>query len=353
MAENGEVSAAAAPHERIPEHGPHSSEDEDEEDTEPRLKYTKLTTHLSQVFKGKDSASACIASGDKFLVGTHSGSIYVYSLPSLELLRSYKAHSASITALSVSSYAPSVSPATLNDALNVQFEASDRPSTLARAPTVSSLRSNAASLPKRPRPTQSTASRPSPNIYIGSASIDGHVCVSSLADPKDVTLRNFARPVQAVALSPDCKTSPSYLSGGLAGHLILTTGGKQGASENAHTIDAAAAASGWLGQIGLGSATGHDTILHQGEGSISAIRWSLSRKFVAWVNETGVKIMRSNVELGTEDLELAWRRIGHVDKPNSRAWDDKGALWKAKVQWVDAKSLEPSDNNAEKNGFPR
>ena len=62
---------------------------------------------------------------------------------------------------------------------------------------------------------------PSNQIYIASASIDGHVCVSSLVDPKDVTLRNFARPVQAVALSPDYKNDRSYLSGGLAGELIL------------------------------------------------------------------------------------------------------------------------------------
>ena len=322
------------------------SESDDEEETEPQLKYTKLTGYLTQVFKGKDSASASLASGDKFIVGTHNGSVYVFAIPSLELLRSYKAHSASITSITVSPYSPSVSPTgTVHDP-QVAPEHSDRPSAPLRSPTASSVRSTSTASPnsKRVRPTPSGLPQTTSNlIYIGTSSIDGHVCVSSLTDPKEVTLRNFARPVQAVALSPDFKTSRSYLSGGLAGHLILTTGGKQGASENANTINAAAAASGWLGQIGIGGSMGRDVILHQGEGSISAIRWSLSGKFVTWVNETGFKIMRSNFSLGSEDQELAWKRMVHVDRPKGKEWEEGSALWQARVQWVDEKYLEKDE----------
>ncbi|KAL9051828.1 MAG: hypothetical protein Q9162_005769 [Coniocarpon cinnabarinum] len=323
-------------------------EDEDEdEDAEPRLKYTKLTGHLGQAFKGKDSISASLSSGDKFIVGTHNGNVHVYALPTLELLRSYNAHSASITSISVSPFSPSISSTPgPQDFQAASDQEQGRPSTPARTPTASSIRSvsNVSPNVKRPRPTPSGLPHtPSNLIHIGTSSIDGHVCVSSLTDPADVTLRNFSRPVQAIALSPDFKTSRSYLSGGLSGQLIYTTGGKQGGREDANTINSAAAASAWLGQIGLGGSTGRDVIRHQGEGPISAIRWSLSGRFVAWVNETGIKIMRSPIGLGTEDQEIVWKRIGHVDKPRRTVWEDNSAVWKAKVQWMDDRYLEKDE----------
>lgn len=163
-------------------------------------------------------------------------------------------------------------------------------------------------------------------------------------DPKDVTLRNFARPVQAVALSPEYKSDRSYLSGGLAGELILTTGGQAGVRSNANTSHAAAAAQGWLGAIGLGGNAGRDTVLHSGEGSISIIKWSLSGKFVAWVNEHGIRIMRTNVHLDSADAESAWKRIGFIDRPNRRAWEEMAALWKARIEWVDDECLESDDD---------
>ena len=88
------------------------------------------------------------------------------------------------------------------------------------------------------------AATPSNSIYIGTASIDGNVCISSLVDPKDVQLRNFGRPVQAIALSPEYKNDHNYLSGGQAGSLVLTSGGQTGKSANANLGGAAAAAQG-------------------------------------------------------------------------------------------------------------
>jgi hypothetical protein len=200
-----------------------------------------------------------------------------------------------------------------------------------------------ASSPRTPRQAQ-VPSTPSNQIYIASSSIDGHVCVSSLIDPKDVTLRNFGRPVQAVALSPDYKNDRSYLSGGLAGELIHTVGGPTGVRSNANTSSASQTAQGWLGAIGLGGHGGKDTILHSGEGTISAIKWSLSGKFVAWSNEHGIRIMRTDLHLDSSDSEYAWKRIGFIEKPNRRIWQEMAGVWKARIEWVDDRSLESDDD---------
>jgi hypothetical protein len=216
----------------------------------------------------------------------------------------------------------------------------ERQDTPSRQPTSSA---GPTSSPRAPRQAQVPAV-PSNQIYIASASIDGHVCVSSLVDPKDVTLRNFGRPVQAVALSPDYKSDRSYLSGGLAGELIHTTGGQIGVKSNANTSSASQTAQGWLGAIGLGGHGGKDTVLHAGEGAISSIKWSLSGKFVAWSNEHGIRIIRTNLHLDSADSETAWKRIGFVERPNRRIWEDMAGVWKASMEWVDDQSLESDDD---------
>lgn len=162
--------------------------------------------------------------------------------------------------------------------------------------------------------------------------------------------RNFARPVQAVALSPEFKSDRSYISGGLAGNVILTVGGRAGVSANANTNSAAAAASGWLGSIGLGTNTGKDTVLHSGEGAISTIKWSLTGKFVAWVNEQGINIMRSTIDLESIDSDSAWKRIAQVDRPNRRGWEDMAGVWKARAEWVNENNLESDDEDTHING---
>jgi len=170
--------------------------------------------------------------------------------------------------------------------------------------------------------------------------------VASLVDVKDVQLRNFARPVQAVALSPDYKNDRTYLSGGQAGNLVLTIGGKSGTSSTSTTTGSATAtASGWLGTIGLGGNSGKDTILHSGEGTISTIKWSRSGKYIVWVNEHGIKLMRSNLMLDSADAESAWKRIAHIDRPNEAAWEEMASVWKARVEWIDERSLETDDDD--------
>ena len=192
---------------------------------------------------------------------------------------------------------------------------------------------------KGPKP-QGIPRTPSNSIHIGTCSIDGNACVYSLIDPDDVVLRKFGRPLQAVGLSPDFRNDRTYLSGGLAGNLILTVGGKAGKSETANTNGLAAASSNWLGSIGLGNQTGVDKTLHSGEGSISTIKWSLSGRYVAWVNEYGIKIMRSCLGLDSGDVDFAWKRIVHVDRPNSQGWEEMAGVWKARAEWISEDGLE-------------
>ncbi|RAL15453.1 CLH domain-containing protein [Aspergillus homomorphus CBS 101889] len=311
-------------------------DEDEEEDEEPRLKYAYLTKHFGAVYRNGDATSSFLAAGDKMVIGTHNGNIHVLSVPQLRSLRVYHAHSASITSVSISPY-PSPLP-------NVKPEYFGR---FADDPEhASRLSSGTASLRGRQRQNQpAIPSTPSNSIYIATSSIDGNVCVASLLDSKDVLLRNFGRPVQAVALSPEYKSDRAYLSGGRAGDLILTVGGRVGVSTNSTTMGgAAAAASSWLGSIGLGANTGKDTVLHSGEGAISTIKWSLSGKYVVWVNEEGIKIMRSNLHLDSADSEFAWKRVSHIDRPNRPGWEEMASVWKAHAEWVDENALDIDDS---------
>lgn len=266
-------------------------------------------------------------------------------VPSLKPIHVYHAHSGSILGLSISPFPPPLA-ATKSDAVNrvasQQRSASPRPSTPKR-----SAESPSARTPRQ----QPVPLIPSNLIYIASASIDGNVCVQSLTDPKDVQLRNFGRPVQAVGLSPEYKSDRSYLSGGLAGNLVLTVGGRAGKSSTSTTVGgAAASASGWLGSIGLNANTGKDQVLHSGEGAISTIKWSLSGRYIVWVNEQGIKIMRSSLHLESAESEFAWKRISHTDHPNRPGWDEMAGIWKAHVEWIDEAGLESDDGFSTING---
>lgn len=177
--------------------------------------------------------------------------------------------------------------------------------------------------------------------------MDGNVCVQSLIDMKDVSLRNFARPVQAVALSPEYKTDRTYVSGGTSGNLVLTVNPPQGRSTSTMVGTAAATASGWLGSMGLGSNTGKDSVLHSGEGTINTIKWSLSGKYLAWLNEHGIKIMRTKLHLENGDVEDAWKRVGHVDRPQTDEWEEMAGVWKGRAEWIDEQAVEPDDDGRE------
>ncbi|OQD85850.1 hypothetical protein PENANT_c009G03206 [Penicillium antarcticum] len=306
-----------------------NEEDEsDDEDEEPRLKYAYLTKHLGSVYRNGDATSSFLVAGDKMIVGTHNGNVS---------LRVYHAHSASVTSISISPFPPPLP--------NLKQDHSKQTQDDLRPPTRSSTNTGSIRGQKGKTNSTSVPNLPSNSIYIGTSSIDGNVCISSLVDPKDVLLRNFGRPVQSIALSPEYKSDRAFLSGGRAGELILTTGGRIGASSNSTTMGGAAAtASSWLGSMGLASNSGKDTIIHSGEGAISTIRWSLSGKFVTWVNEEGIKIMRSNLHLDSSESEFAWKRISHIDRPNRPGWEEMASVWKARAEWIDQSALDSHDN---------
>ncbi|KAL8828379.1 MAG: hypothetical protein Q9170_006630 [Blastenia crenularia] len=330
-ASNGKMQAG------LEEHNSETTEEEEEEDEEPRLKYVSLTRHLKPVYRNGDATSAFLVGGDKMIIGTHNGNIHVLSLPSLKSIKVYHAHSASVSTVSISPFPPPLPTPHAGGASRLVSAQQSSP-----APSISDPAKGATpGRSPRPPPVPLTASN---LIYIATSSIDGNVCVASLTDPKDVMLRNFGRPVQAVALSPDFKNDHLYLSGGLAGNLILTVGGRSGTTSTSNAgAGAAATASGWLGAIGLGSNTGKDAILHSGEGAIRTIQWSLSGKYVVWVNEKGIKLMRSNLHLESDESEYAWKRINHIDYPNRAVWEDMAAVWKPQAKWVDESGLESDD----------
>ncbi|KAL2842359.1 hypothetical protein BJY01DRAFT_216632 [Aspergillus pseudoustus] len=306
----------------------HDDGGDDYEDDEPHLKYAYLTKQLGAIYRNGDATSAFLAAGDKMIVGTHSGNIHVFSVLLFRALRVYHAHSATVTSISTSPFPPPLPD--LRHELEMAENKHIPPS------LTGSIRGQSKLAPQIALPAN-----PSNLIYIATSSIDGNVCVSSLVDKKDVLLRNFGRPVQAVALSPDYKSDRTFISGGRAGELVLTIGGKVGVSTNSTTMGGAAAtASSWLGTLGLGANTGKDTVLHSGEGAISTIKWSLSGKYVAWVNEEGIKIMRSNLHLDSTDSEFAWKRVSHTDRPNRPGWEEMASVWKARAEWVDGTLLE-------------
>ncbi|XWW92556.1 hypothetical protein V2A60_000481 [Cordyceps javanica] len=309
-------------------------DDDDDEDDEPSLKISRLTPHLNAVYRNGDATSAFLVAGDKMILGTHNGNIHVLQLPTFQPLRVYHAHSASVTSISISPYPPPL-----------PSDHGSVPAPPTKLPTQQKPQDDSpAAASKRSREPSQIPKTPSNDIHIATSSMDGNVCVQSLIDMKDVQLRNFGRPVQSVALSPEFRSDRSYISGGLAGQLILTSGGGPGRSTSTTIGTAAATASGWLGSMGLGSNTGKDTILHSGEGTINTVKWSLSGKYVVWLNEQGIKIMRSKLHHASADSDDAWKRIGHIDRPQTEEWDTMASVWKGRAEWIDEKAIESDES---------
>src|SRR5947208_14270945 len=67
-----------------------TDDDDDEQDEEPRLKYVRLTSNLSSVYRSGDSTSSCAVVGDKMVMGTHNGNVHVLHIPTLRSLRTYR-----------------------------------------------------------------------------------------------------------------------------------------------------------------------------------------------------------------------------------------------------------------------
>lgn len=129
--------------------------------------------------------------------------------------------------------------------------------------------------------------------------------------------------------------------------------------------------------MGLGGSSGKDTVLHSGEGAISAISWSKeSPRFVAWTNEQGIKIMRSHIvppEVKKEEViegseggpsigvnpglaswipglgvggrpvgETTWKRISAIERPESIP-EELATVHKPRLEWIDRRNLSEDD----------
>lgn len=176
-------------------------DDDDDEIEEPKLKYSRLTDHLPPTIFSNDALSTCLITETFFAFATHSGVLHITDTQ-LKLIRSLRAHNASILSLSTDGY------------------------------------------------------------YLASASMDGTVVIGSISDPKDVTVANFYRPVQSVALDPNYRSTKAFISGGMSGNVIY--------SEKS-----------WLGRR-------TDTVLSEGEDPVISVHWMDS--IVLWMNDSGITV---------------------------------------------------------------
>ncbi|CAG8470961.1 7415_t:CDS:10 [Dentiscutata heterogama] len=130
--------------------------------------------------------------------------------------------------------------------------------------------------------------------YVASASMDGKVVIHGMyVDSTQVF--NYRRPLKCVALDPDFskKDTQQFVSGGLAGQLILNE-------------------KGWFGQK-------QDKVLqHSGEGPIYAARWRGT--LIAYANDEGVKMYDTQSQ----------QRITYIRRPQNSPRAD---LYRCNLCW--------------------
>lgn len=160
-----------------------------EDDVEPRLKYSRLAGLPKTIFT-RDPVSATLVHDNIVIIATHSGLIHLFR-PNIELIRSFKAHSASIMSLSTD------------------------------------------------------------GTYFASASLDGRVVIGSILDPQDIAASDFKRPVHAVALDPNYTSSKTFVSGGAAGNVVLSEKGwlQARSDTNISTGDSTIVSLRWIGDL--------------------------------------------------------------------------------------------------------
>jgi WD40 repeat protein len=115
--------------------------------------------------------------------------------------------------------------------------------------------------------------------FYASASDDGSVIVTNIATGETEKF-TYTRPILALAMHPQYKATRQHVCGGKAGALTLNS-------------------KGWF--------SSKDTLLHQGEGSITAIAWQ--GNFIAWANSLGVKVVDCSSQ----------QHITFIDRPNEDA----------------------------------
>ncbi|QLL34949.1 hypothetical protein HG536_0H03240 [Torulaspora globosa] len=213
-----------------------SESDSDEEETPPLLKYTRLNK-LPTNFFNRDSISACLFQEEFFAFGTHSGLLHL-TLPDFTPIQTLKLHRSSILSIH------------------------------------------------------------SDNIYFATGSIDGTVAIGLLEDPSNITSFDFRRPIQAVVLSEDYATHKTFVSGGMAGEVILSQ-------------------RNWLGNR-------VDTTLVKGEGPIMGI-FTIG-DIILWMNDAGITFC--SIHSKTQLLNVKF--------PNDGSDEVRPALYKPHVHFPES-----------------
>ncbi|PVF96534.1 hypothetical protein CPB86DRAFT_807670 [Serendipita vermifera] len=264
-------------------------DDEDEEEEEPVLKYHKIQNAAASILE-KDSASAIAVGGTYFAVGTHNGLVHLFSITGT-LLKSYRPHSASITDMTIA-FSMSSEPTAANPFTSILTSSVSTPNST-RAGT--------------PDPTSSDLII---SDIIATASLDGQAILHSLGTGT-TTGYNFKRPLRSIALEPTYTTSQtkSYVCGGLAGELVLT-------SRSTLSLGGLESMFGFA-PIGTG---GHaQKVLHSGEGPVWTVRWK--GDIIAWANDTGVRLY--SVSRG--------EKVSHIVRPRDSPRAD---LFQCTLQWT-------------------
>ncbi|CAJ0628978.1 9287_t:CDS:10 [Entrophospora sp. SA101] len=176
----------------------HTEDDEESvEEEEPKLKYKRLEADIGKILTTQ-AASAMAVSKRLVVLGTHNGEIFILDFDG-NRIKQYSSNSATISDISIDAY----------------------------------------------------------EEYIASASIDGKVIIHKWEDDSTQVF-NYRRPLKCVSLDPNFRDTQQFVSGGLAGNLILSD-------------------KGWFGQK-------QEKILqHSGEGPIYAASWKGS--LIAYAND--------------------------------------------------------------------
>ncbi|CAG8436458.1 3839_t:CDS:10 [Diversispora eburnea] len=204
-----------------------SSEEESIEEEEPELKYKRLEADVSELLK-KDAASAMAVSDKYVALGTHNGDLFILDFDG-NLIKRFSSHSATVNDISI----------------DVAEE------------------------------------------YVASASMDGKVVIHGMYIDSERVF-NYRRPVKCVALDPDFsrKDSQQFVSGGLAGQLILNEKDK--------------------------------VLQHSGEGPIYTARWN--GNLIAYANDEGVKMYDTQSQ----------QRITYIKRPSGSPRPD---LYRCNLCW--------------------
>ncbi|GAV47470.1 hypothetical protein ZYGR_0H03130 [Zygosaccharomyces rouxii] len=134
-------------------------DEEDDDDEPPLLKFSRITK-LPKTFR-RDAISTCLFHEKIFAFGTHAGVLHL-TTTDFTPLQTLKCHRSSILSINTN------------------------------------------------------------GTFFATASIDGTVAIGQIEDTTNITLFDFKRPVQAVVLDVDYKSSKTFVSGGMAGEVILS-----------------------------------------------------------------------------------------------------------------------------------